>query len=96
MIERSEAIVACRGFAADTSDPSATVLCWGTVARAHHGPALGRMLLVERLKRPTGHVVRLNTSPRTRAFCERFGFRTLKIVSSGHGPGRGRHEMWMP
>lgn len=95
VIEQSGAIVACGGFAADSSDPGVTVPCWGMVACGHHRSGLSRMLLTERLKRHTGRAVRLNSSPLTRAFYERFGFGMLRIVPSGYGPGLDLHEMWM-
>ncbi len=73
------------------------VLCWGMVARDRHRGGLGRILLVERVRRliadGTLRSIVLNTSQHSAAFFARQGFRTTRVVPDGFASGIDQHEM---
>lgn len=96
VLEEDGRIVGCGGVAIEADGETAS-LCWGMVARERHGQGLGRRLLEARLEwaRQTPGVKRvaLTTGRPREGFFGRFGFRTLRVVPDGHGPGVDAVEM---
>jgi GNAT superfamily N-acetyltransferase len=89
VLERDGAVLAAGGV---SGGPSGWVtLDWGMVARSCQRAGLGRRLLAARLALARGMPgvcgVRLETSQKTRAFYEAFGFRVTAVVPEGFGPG---------
>lgn len=84
-------IVACGGFGPTRQDDTVAILCWGMVRRDQHGRGLGRQLLATRLDLiatdPRFRAVRIETSPLSRGFFERFGFIVDLVVPDGFAPG---------
>jgi len=87
----SGSVIACGGYGADRENESSAVLCWGMVDRSLHGTGAGTKLLTERLRRisadPQFSIVKLETSPHSRGFFERFGFTALGTIPDGFAPG---------
>ena len=74
-------IVAAGGYYV-TENPEIGALAWGLVARAWHGRGVGTRLLEMRLThlRERGvKIARIRTSPHSRGFFERAGFRLLQV-----------------
>ncbi|HEY0019665.1 MAG TPA: GNAT family N-acetyltransferase [Longimicrobium sp.] len=90
------AVVGCGGYAV-TPGTSTADLCWGMVRRERHGTGLGRLLTEARMDRihadPAAMEIALNTSQHTRAFYERRGFATERVVPDGFAPGLDRCDM---
>ena len=88
--DRDGALIGCGGYAVTPHSRTAD-LCWGMIARHRQGTGLGRRLTEERLARivndPLIEEVALRTSQHTRAFYERRGFITERIVADGIAPG---------
>ena len=86
----------CGGYAL-RKDGTTVDLCWGMIARAHHGEGLGRLLTEERLRRiekePAVLSVFLGTSQHTAGFYERLGFVVEARIPDGYGPGIDRCDM---
>jgi|GEM_PF-108215 len=84
-------VIACGGYAANREDESSAVLCWGMVDRSLHRSGAGTKLLTERLRRISAEsqfsIVKIETSPHSRGFFERFGFTELGTISDGFAPG---------
>jgi GNAT superfamily N-acetyltransferase len=89
-----QGIVGCGGYAMDDQEAH---LCWGMVRQDLHKQGLGRLLFERRIQHiaATAAVarIRLNTTQHTAGFYEKFGFRTLRTVPDGYGPGLDRVEM---
>jgi len=89
-------VVGCGGYAL-REDGRTVDLCWGMIARTHHGKGLGRVLTQERLKRiekePAVLSVLLGTSQHTAGFYERLGFVVEAHVPDGYAPGIDRCDM---
>lgn len=96
VIERSNRVVACGGYAVDPQGLTAS-LCWGMVARELQGTGLGSRLTEARLRAaaatPGVTQVRIDTSQHTHGFYRRFGFTVENIVPDGYGPGLDRWDM---
>ena len=94
--DEAGSVVGCGGYAIE-EDGRTAALCWGMVMRSLHGSGLGRLLVEERLdrirqeERATAAI--LNTSQHTRAFYERFGFVTERVIPDGFGPGLHRCDL---
>lgn len=92
-------VVACGGYAISPGTTTAD-LCWGMVTRDRQGTGLGRSLVEIRLAKigedsnATGAALR--TSQHTRAFYEKLGFTTTRVVRDGIGPGLDTCEMRKP
>jgi ribosomal-protein-alanine N-acetyltransferase len=88
--------VACGGFGR-SRDGQHLTLIWGMVAREHHRQGLGRELLGYRLtesaKHFPGELLFMDTTQHSRPFFERFGFRVIKHIPNGYGPGMDRFDM---
>lgn len=89
-------VLGCGGYAVTPGTTTAD-LCWGMVRRERHGTGLGRLLLDARLERvradARADAVALKTSQHTRAFYERVGFHTERVISDGFAPGLDRCDM---
>lgn len=87
-------LVACGGYGLE---PDRARLCWGLVRRDHHRRGIGRFLLIARLVRildQAGPVqVAMDTSQKTSAFFERFGFKVTERIPDGYWPGLDKLEM---
>ena len=87
-------IIACGGYAVTDGEAR---MCWGLVRRDLHRRGVGRFLLVSRLLRiheECGDIrVTLDTSHKTSAFFERFGFHVLERIEDGYRPGLHKLEM---
>lgn len=95
VIERDGRVAACGGVAMEPDGATAS-LCWGMVDQGLHRQGLGQALTQARLNaaRALGATaVRCDTSHKTRAFYERFGFVVERIEPDGYGPGLDRCEM---
>lgn len=96
VIECDGAIVGCGGVAVEEDGCTAS-LCWGMIHNRRHRSGLGSALTAARLDaaRAMGNVsqVRMDTSQHTKAFYNRFGFVTERIVKDGYGPGLDRCDM---
>lgn len=94
--EPDRTIVGCGGYARE-SDGRIAHLCWGMVAADQQGRGLGQRLTEERIRRACAdfelEVLGLDTSQRTRAFYERFGFVATRVTPDGYGPGLDRVDM---
>jgi GNAT superfamily N-acetyltransferase len=92
-------VVACGGYAISTGTATAD-LCWGMVTRDRQGTGLGRLLVEIRLERigadSSATDAALKTSQHTRAFYERLGFTTTRVVRDGIAPGMDTCEMHRP
>lgn len=84
-------VIACGGYATGRDDESIAVLCWGMVDRSLHRSGVGTKLLTERLRRisaePQFSIIKIETSPHSRGFFERFGFTELGTIPDGFAPG---------
>ncbi len=96
--EQGDAVVACGGWAKDSSEIAA--LTWGIVHRDHHGQGLGKALMTYRLKDMSGaeglQYARLRTIPSVMGFFEQFGFQTVAVNKDGYGPGWDMVTMQRP
>lgn len=90
-------VVACGGVWADPEQPERPAgLSWGMVARDAQRRGYGSQLLafrLERLRALGAREVRLDTSQRSAPFFARFGFREVRRVPGGYGPGLDRVDM---
>ncbi|WP_282778087.1 GNAT family N-acetyltransferase [Nocardia sp. CC201C] len=89
-------LVACGGLQADDEDATVAVLCWGMVDRTRHGSGFGRELLAARLDLIAAadfEQVTIETTPMSRGFFERVGFRALRTEPDGFAPGYDLVEM---
>lgn len=97
VVEAEGVIVACGGVATEGAELH---LCWGLVHPDWQRRGLGTRLVEHRLDWARGRagleVARLCTSQRTRAFYERFGFKSTRFTPDGFGPGLDRHDMERP
>jgi hypothetical protein len=81
----SEGIVAAGGYYV-TEQANLGALAWGLVTRAWHRRGVGGQLLQTRLSRLRASgvdTVRVRTSPGSRGFFERSGFRLVSVVPHG-------------
>lgn len=95
VIERDGRVVACGGVAMEADGATAS-LCWGMVDQGLHRQGLGRALTEARIDaaRALGATaMRCDTSQKTRAFYERFGFVVTAVETDGYAPGLDRCEM---
>lgn len=95
VIERDGRVVACGGVGLEP-DGAVASLCWGMVDQGLHRQGLGRALTQARIDaaRALGATaVRCDTSQKTTAFYERFGFVITAVETDGYGPGLDRCEM---
>jgi tetratricopeptide (TPR) repeat protein len=97
VIEDRGTIVACGGFARHESEPHVITLCWGIVDQGHHKKGLGKMLLVERLRRLIATYAEQDivvyTSQHTAGFFARHGFETSHILRDHFAPGLDLHRL---
>ena len=96
VIEQSGEVVASGGVAFYPDDNTGW-FCWGLVTRDKHRQGLGRQLTQARidLAQRTEGINRLvlDTSQKTKAFYEGFGFVTECVTENGYGPGLDRYDM---
>ena len=96
VFEQSGDIVAGGGIAFYPDDNTGW-FCWGLVARDKHRQGLGRQLTKARIDLARGRQgitqLELDTSQKTKAFYESFGFVTKQITENGYGPGLDRYDM---
>ena len=96
VIEHSGEIVASGGIAFYPDDDTGW-FCWGLVTRDRHRQGLGRLLTSARIElaQKTDGVTRLelDTSQKTKAFYESFGFVTKLVTKNGYGSGLDRYDM---
>src|SRR6266851_1836153 len=96
VIEHDGAIVACGGYAIE-QEKTAARLVWGIVRSDSHKLGLGRYLLLFRLREITKaggvQIVHLDTSQHSAPFYEKQGFKIIRTVKDGYGPGLDRVEM---
>lgn len=89
-------VVGCGGYAV-RGRPRVADLCWGMVRRDRHGEGFGRALASLRIQRipedPGVSEIALNTSQRTVAFYEWFGFHAIRVEPDGCAPGLDRVQM---
>jgi hypothetical protein len=100
VIEDGQNILACGGMALHKPEVGTAELAWGMVIRSRHRNGLGRLLLVERLKRlnadPSLRVGLVNTSQFTAGFFTKMGFMTRQVTPDGFFPGMDKYEMSVP
>ena len=91
VIVDQNALIACGGYAADTTDPTKSVFCWGMVHRDRHGTGLGTLLSTTRLegieRAGIFKSVELRTSQHTAGFYEKLGFKVKRTTQDGIAPG---------
>jgi hypothetical protein len=103
VVESGGAVVACGGSCVLNSVGR---LCWGMVELSQHRASIGSALLARRLadlfsRAPQVDEVSIDTSQRSSAFFERFGFRTQQVTADGFGQGLDcvamtlRREHWL-
>ena len=96
VFEQSGDIVAGGGIAFYPDDNTGW-FCWGLVARDKHRQGLGSQLTQARIDlardRQGITQLELDTSQKTKAFYESFGFVTKQITENGYGPGLDRYDM---
>lgn len=86
---RNERTIAAGGYYM-TGQPGLGALAWGIVARSWQRCGIGRELLrlrLSRLRTSGAQSVRVRTSPLSRGFFERHGFREVSVVPNGFAPG---------
>jgi N-acetylglutamate synthase-like GNAT family acetyltransferase len=98
VMEHDGAIVGCGGFAIEP-DKATARLVWGMVRSDSHKLGLGRYLLLFRLREITKvggiQMVHLDTPQHSALFYEKQGFKIIRTVKDGYGPGLDRVEMMM-
>ena len=98
VMEHDGAIVGSGGYAIERDKTSAR-LVWGMVRSDSHRLGLGRYLLLFRLREITKvsgiQMVHLDTSQHSAQFYEKQGFKIIRTVKDGYGPGLDRVEMMM-
>lgn len=91
-----DAVIGAGGFAAN-SDRKTISLCWGMIHAEFLGMGFGRELtefrIREALKVHGAKPILISTSQHTRGFYEKLGFRLMKHVTDGFGPGIDICEM---
>ncbi len=96
VVERDGIVVGCGGWGVRLNADHATLI-WGAVHRDAHRQGIGEALTAYRLadfrRVHPGMQITIDTSHRTAAFYERFGFRTLKFTENGYAAGLHRHDM---
>lgn len=94
VVLRAGQVMACGGCALRGAWARLT---WGMVAREVQGTGLGRDLTAARLDilRATAGVeaVEIETSQHSAGFYQRFGFKVMRVLANGFGPGLDRWEM---
>lgn len=84
-------IVGCGGYAAMNENGTAAALCWGMVRGDRHKEKLGSRLMEARLEQITADsrfkTVEIETTPFSRGFFERYGFREQYVKPDGFAPG---------
>ncbi|WP_102128138.1 GNAT family N-acetyltransferase [Deinococcus planocerae] len=97
VLEDEGRVVACGGVWLDPQHPERPAgFSWGMVARDAHRRGHGSVLLrfrLERLRELGAREVHLDTSQHTAPFYARFGFREVRRVPDGYGPGLDRVDM---
>lgn len=97
VLEDAGRVVACGGvWLSPHNDACAAGLSWGMVARDAHRRGYGSTLLrfrLERLRELGARGVHLDTSQHSAPFFARFGFREVRRVQGGYGPGPDRADM---
>jgi ribosomal protein S18 acetylase RimI-like enzyme len=98
VMEHDGAMVGCGGYAIEP-DKTTARLVWGMVRSDSHKLGLGRYLLLFRLREITKvggiRMVHLDTSQNAAQFYEKQGFKIIRTVKDGYGPGLDRVEMVM-
>jgi len=96
VLENTGGIVGCGGISLDTQSNTGW-FCWGLVDQRFHKQGIGRLLTQARIDHAkTSTAIErllLDTSQLTVGFYEKFGFRTVKVIKDGYGPGLDRHDM---
>ncbi|EYB68692.1 hypothetical protein DEIPH_ctg017orf0022 [Deinococcus phoenicis] len=94
VLEEAGRVVACGGVWLDPESPERPAgLSWGMVARNAHRRGYGSALLAFRLARLRAlgaREVHLDTSQHSAPFFARSGFREVRRVPGGYGPGLDR------
>lgn len=97
VLEDASRIVACGGVWLDPQTPERPAgLSWGMVAREAHRRGYGSALLhfrLERLRALGAAEAHLDTSQHSAPFFARSGFREVRRVPGGYGPGLDRVDM---
>ena len=91
----SAGVLAAGGYYV-TDEPELAGLAWGLVAREWQRRGLGRELLqlrLSRLRTTSARMVRVRTSPSSRGFFERAGFRLVRVVTDGFAPNSDLVEL---
>jgi ribosomal protein S18 acetylase RimI-like enzyme len=95
-----EVPIGCGGIVHAKESSRIAVLTWGMIHADRHRQGWGRALLQARLAHlldmPDVEIVILNTSGAAVGFYRRFGFREVRIIPNGYGPGIDRYEMELP
>jgi ribosomal-protein-alanine N-acetyltransferase len=99
VVEDNRQVIACGGFCAHRRQ-LVVGLAWGMVRHDLHRQGIGRTLLEHRLQLAHTHypayAVVLDTSQHSYPFFERLGFRVMRIIPDGYGPGLDRYDMLRP
>ena len=97
VLEDGGQVVACGGVWLDPRNSERPAgLSWGMVARDAHRRGYGSALLhfrLERLRALGAAEAHLDTSQHSAPFFARFGFREVRRVPDGYGPGLDRVNM---
>ncbi|KEF35024.1 hypothetical protein RDMS_04295 [Deinococcus sp. RL] len=97
VLEDGGQVVACGGVWLGPEDRGRPAgLSWGMVARNAQRRGYGSQLLrfrLERLRALGAREVHLDTSQHSAPFFARFGFREVRRVPGGYGPGLDRVDM---
>ncbi|MFZ4658789.1 MAG: GNAT family N-acetyltransferase [Caldilineaceae bacterium] len=92
-------IIGCGGYYLNRERATAG-LTWGMVSNHLHRQGVGRLLLLDRLRRisqePETTAVLINTSQHSYGFFAKIGFVVESIVENGFAPGLDEYKMSLP
>lgn len=95
VLKQDERIVACGGYAIETSGVARLV--WGIVHSSEHKKGFGRMMVEHRLqelkKRKDVFVVQMDTTQHNPEFFAKFGFEVRMVTPNKYGPGLDSYEL---
>lgn len=87
-------LVACGGYY--VSSLRTGVLCWGMVSRTHHRKGFGFEMTQQRIqeiKKSEVDKIKMDTSPWSLGFYEKFGFKVIKTIKNGYKEGLDRLDL---